>query len=632
MKKKLPLFALFLFFFSLLLFCHSSLAFESDELLVDDEEFGLEGGSKPQIKPREPAPTRSTTTTTRRKVSDQDSDSKIQFSLEHAFGDSDFVPAGTFSARLKTSSHGGQTLTKLRFSRNAFTGEDKEKFEKLLQDDDFYRIRLPSNTVSPPGRDYIISSVKAIKLPPKWLIHSEAFLYTRYINPIDIGMKKQPSKLSEFRPISLVTSLYKIISKVLSLGLKEVLGEAISYSPGAFVRDRQILDAVLVANEGLEEYRKCKRPGFIFKIDFEKAYDHIDWDFLDFVLEARGFGQKWRSWMRDCLNSVSFSIFLNGRPRGKIHASRVSGLKINLRNSSIVGINFQDQKLIDLASSVGCEIGNWPLKYLGLPLGGNCRKADFWAPVLEKVERRLDGWKKACLYKGGRLTLIQSVLSSLRSYFMSLFQIPVSVAKRIEEAMRDFLWEGIGEGKKDHLVSWRVVSQPQSKGGLGLGNIINRNKALLGKWLWRLPLEVNSLWYCVIKNLQSKLVSSCLMLLPPIGKFFLLKRRKKQGFYGTPHKWSFNSHTVLKNSEQAPRAPIFAEEVLGENGEGEIIPPPERSFWAKYWMYLIPLGLIVINAVTQAMNMPEEGVQGGGQTQQSAAAIQRGTGSAVRRR
>ncbi|KAK9192638.1 hypothetical protein WN944_003331 [Citrus x changshan-huyou] len=99
-----------------------------------------------------------------------------------------------------------------------------------------------------------------------------------------------------------------------------------------------------------------------------------------------------------------------------------------------------------------------------------------------------------------------------------------------------------------------------------------------------------------------------------------------------PHKWSFNSHTVLKNSEQAPRAPIFAEEVLGENGEGEIIPPPERSFWAKYWMYLIPLGLIVINAVTQAMNMPEEGVQGGGQTQQSAAAIQRGPGSAVRRR
>ncbi|KAK9192642.1 hypothetical protein WN944_003335 [Citrus x changshan-huyou] len=68
------------------------------------------------------------------------------------------------------------------------------------------------------------------------------------------------------------------------------------------------------------------------------------------------------------------------------------------------------------------------------------------------------------------------------------------------------------------------------------------------------------------------------------------------------------------------RAPIFTEEVLGENGEGQIIPPPERPFWAKYWMCLILLGLIVINAVTQSMNMHEEGVQKGGPTQQSAAA------------
>ncbi|KAJ0014802.1 hypothetical protein Pint_21214 [Pistacia integerrima] len=102
-----------------------------------------------------------------------------------------------------------------------------------------------------------------------------------------------------------------------------------------------------------------------------------------------------------------------------------------------------------------------------------------------------------------------------------------------------------------------------------------------------------------------------------------------------PAKWSFNSHTVLKNPEQAQRAPIFAEDILGgENVEGEVLPPPERSFWAKYWMYLIPLGLIVMNAITQAMNLPEEQAAGqsGGQGQQPAAAIQRGASSAVRRR
>ncbi|GFZ11333.1 hypothetical protein Acr_22g0007310 [Actinidia rufa] len=88
-------------------------------------------------------------------------------------------------------------------------------------------------------------------------------------------------------------------------------------------------------------------------------------------------------------------------------------------------------------------------------------------------------------------------------------------------------------------------------------------------------------------------------------------------------KWSFNSRTVLKSSKQAQRTSAFAEQILGvENVDGEALPPPERSFWAKYWMYLIPLGLIVMNAMTQAMNIPEEQASGqpGSQTQQTGAA------------
>lgn len=80
-----------------------STAFQSDELLVEDEEFGLEGsaGDIRYTRPSTPAPTR-------KRSSDPDSDSKIQFSLEHAFGDSDFSPAGTFTARLRSWSHGAQ--------------------------------------------------------------------------------------------------------------------------------------------------------------------------------------------------------------------------------------------------------------------------------------------------------------------------------------------------------------------------------------------------------------------------------------------------------------------------------------------------------------------------------------------
>ena len=100
----------------------------------------------------------------------------------------------------------------------------------------------------------------------------------------------------------------------------------------------------------------------------------------------------------------------------------ISRLEINLRKSSIVGINFQNQKLIDLASLVGCEIENWPLKYLGLPLEGKPRKTDFWTLGLEKVERKLDGWKKPCVSKGWNLTLIQSIMSSLLTYLCLYFK------------------------------------------------------------------------------------------------------------------------------------------------------------------------------------------------------------------
>ena len=63
----------------------------------------------------------------------------------------------------------------------------------------------------------------------------------------------------------------------------------------AFVQGRQILDAVLIANEIVDERRHLGKEEIVFKIDFEKAYDHVDWDFLDHVLEEKGFGLRWRT-------------------------------------------------------------------------------------------------------------------------------------------------------------------------------------------------------------------------------------------------------------------------------------------------------------------------------------------------
>ena len=84
----------------------------------------------------------------------------------------------------------------------------------------------------------------------------------------------------------------------------------------------QILDAVLIANEVVDEKRRSGEEGVVFKIDFEKAYDHVEWGFLDHVLQRKGFSQKWRSWMRGCLSSSSFAILVNGNAKGWVKASR----------------------------------------------------------------------------------------------------------------------------------------------------------------------------------------------------------------------------------------------------------------------------------------------------------------------
>ena len=113
-----------------------------------------------------------------------------------------------------------------------------------------------------------------------------------------VPKKSQTTKILDFRPINLVTSLYKIIAKVLLGRLRKVLNETIFFyflSQGAFIEMRQILEVVLITNEVVDEKRRLGEEGVVFKIDFEKDYDYVDWGSLDHVLERKGFSTKWRS-------------------------------------------------------------------------------------------------------------------------------------------------------------------------------------------------------------------------------------------------------------------------------------------------------------------------------------------------
>ena len=101
--------------------------------------------------------------------------------------------------------------------------------------------------------------------------------------------KHAAREIRDFWPISLVGGVYKIIAKVLANRLRTVMGNIISASQNAFVRKRQILDPVLIANECLDSRLKSRLPGLICKLDVEKAFDHVSWSFLLQLLERSGF-------------------------------------------------------------------------------------------------------------------------------------------------------------------------------------------------------------------------------------------------------------------------------------------------------------------------------------------------------
>ena len=107
-----------------------------------------------------------------------------------------------------------------------------------------------------------------------------------------------------------------MLAKVLANRLKKVVSKVTSSTQNAFVEGRQILDAALIANKAIYSLLKRDETGVLCKLDLEKAYDHINWDFLLTVMQKMGFGEKWARWIRWCISIASFSVLINRSPMG----------------------------------------------------------------------------------------------------------------------------------------------------------------------------------------------------------------------------------------------------------------------------------------------------------------------------
>ncbi|KAG7583258.1 Reverse transcriptase domain [Arabidopsis suecica] len=137
--------------------------------------------------------------------------------------------------------------------------------------------------------------------------------------------KPNPSKMTDLRPISLCSVIYKIISKILCARLKVFLPIIVSDTQGAFVSGRLISDNILLAHEmvhALQTNSNCDEDFIAIKTDMSKAYDRVEWNFLEELLICLGFDMRWVQWVMSCVRTVSYSVIVNGASYGYIKPER----------------------------------------------------------------------------------------------------------------------------------------------------------------------------------------------------------------------------------------------------------------------------------------------------------------------
>jgi hypothetical protein len=122
-----------------------------------------------------------------------------------------------------------------------------------------------------------------------------------------------PTNFGDFRLIAF-NLCYKVISKIIAKRLRPILSHSLSEEQFIFLKGRQIIDAIGIAQECIHSIKEKKQQALILKIDLRKAYDCISWDFLRMVLLQCGFGLSTKNWIMGCISSAHFAILVNGEP------------------------------------------------------------------------------------------------------------------------------------------------------------------------------------------------------------------------------------------------------------------------------------------------------------------------------
>ncbi|XP_070004226.1 uncharacterized protein LOC107821332 [Nicotiana tabacum] len=221
-------------------------------------------------------------------------------------------------------------------------------------------------------------------------------------------------------------------------------------SQAGFVPGRLLNDNILLGHELVKGYCwKGVSPRCMVKIDMQKAYDSLEWVFLEQVLTATNIPSQFLKWIMTCVSTVSYSIMINGKPTAPFDAKR--GVRQgDLYHPTFLGDLISTQMLYDCFQQFSASSG------------------------------LIANQGKSSIYFGG--------------VPIQIFPLPKKILIKIESICKRFLWTGETDGSKKALVAWKQLCWPKTAGGLNITDIIIWNKAAILKHLWNLCKKKDRLW------------------------------------------------------------------------------------------------------------------------------------------
>ncbi|XP_016173417.1 uncharacterized protein LOC107615916 [Arachis ipaensis] len=258
----------------------------------------------------------------------------------------------------------------------------------------------------------------------------------------------RPETLNHLRPISCCNFIYKIISRMLVIRLRKIMDKIISPIQSAFVGGRLIQDNLVIVQEMFHDLNRKGTDAsrnLAIKIDMNKAYDRVEWSFLEATLRAFGFNPHWIKLLMKCVSQAKEEgrisgvkiaptapaishlffaddcIIFSKDSKEEIYQlitilnlyTEASGQRINLDKSGITfGKLIPIRTRVEIEEILGLSAWDNPGKYLGIPAYWGRSKNSALSWIEDRVVDKLGGWKQKLLNQAGKEVLIKSIVQA----------------------------------------------------------------------------------------------------------------------------------------------------------------------------------------------------------------------------